>query len=226
MTERPILFSGPMVRAILDGKKTMTRRVVKPQPSAHHWHGSKEYNQRAVLIDTTKGTCLRFSHLLGDREDGNVQYMRCPYGKRGDRLWVRETWCQVDDREFGGQLWIDYRSTPSDDGSHPAGWHNAPDDAQALKWRPSIHMPRSASRILLEITGIRVERLQEITEEDALAEGCEREFKADGSVGWGAGLIEATANFKILWNGINEKRGYSWESNPWVWVIEFKRITP
>ena len=150
MKERPILFSAPMVRAILDGSKTQTRRIIKPQPHAG----------------------VRRSPFVGSGiEDGHGRELRSAYGQTGDRLWVRETFCPVDDRENGGELWCDYRATPRYEASHPAGWENEPDDPMALKWKPSIHMPRWVSRINLEITGVRVERLQDINGADAKAEG-------------------------------------------------------
>src|SRR5574342_440540 len=132
MKERPILFSGPMVRAILEGRKSQTRRVAK-------------------LRSTRRPSGLVVFSL----------HNRCPYGAPGDRLWVRETWCPVDDREEGGKLWVDYRATPRYSAEHPAGWDAAPADIEALKWRPSIHMPHWASRISLEVTDVRCERLQD-----------------------------------------------------------------
>lgn len=204
MKERPILFSGEMVRAILDGRKTQTRRIIKPQP---HW--------------------INDSHSVAHigKKVGNVEYL-CKYGQPGERLWVRETWCEIFDSEFGEEDWIDYRATPrypEDSSLRPAGWDNEP-DGTPLRWKPSIHMPRWASRITLEITGVRVERLQEISEEDAMAEGCDpdclsvKKMYAKNGIFYGA----ARTWFLYLWNSIN---GYeSWNENPWVWVIEFKRI--
>jgi hypothetical protein len=152
--ERPILFSGPMVRAILDGRKTQTRRAIKQCKPA----GDLASEQQEDL------------ELRGWDFYEDIWFPKCPYGRPGDRLWVRETWCQVDDREYGGKLWYDYRATPKYNASHPAGWDNEPEKPEALKWRPSIYMPRAASRITLEITAIRVERLQDLSPEDARAE--------------------------------------------------------
>ena len=177
MKERPILFSGPMVRAILDGRKTQTRRVVKPQPD---W-----IRPRVSDDGIAHGYC----------GSGPTDGIKCPYGTVGDRLWVRESWAKSG--EVGDAT--EYRA----DNPDPIG----------AKWRPSIHMPRWASRIDLEITGIRVERLQEISERDAMAEGCEY---LTNSV--------ARSNFVKLWISINGQD--SWSANPWVWVIEFKRIKP
>lgn len=196
--ERPILFSGPMVRAILDGKKTQTRRVIKPQPLGDYLYLSDINPQYACFT----GSSAR----------------RCPYGKIGDRLWVRETFCIVNDREFGGNLWVDYRATPKYSKEAPAGWENAPNDIAALKWKPSIHMPRKLSRINLEITDIRVERVQTITEEDAKSEGA---FDMNCGI---HGITSYKAGFENLWNEINKKRGYGWDKNPWVWVVTLKRV--
>lgn len=198
MREKPILFSGPMVKAILEGRKTMTRRVVKPQPPdgfIDHKNGSYHYDPCGF---------------------GGV----CPYGKPGDRLWVRETWhgaVDGDEPNYG----IIYK----------ASWPHGPGDAFKRddragryfigstdgKWRPSIFMPRWASRIDLEITDIRVERVNEITPEDAFREGFEL-HDSDPITG-------DVCLFSSLWDSINGKK-YPWESNPWVWVISFKRIKP
>jgi hypothetical protein len=178
MKERGILFSGPMVRAILEGRKTMTRRVVKPQPV--DIHGS-------AFMKTIK----------------------CPYGKPGDRIWVRETFRRED---LGEKVW--YR----------ADWNEK--DAKELfidqsgGWKPSIFMPRWASRITLEITNVRVERLQGISQDDAKVEG------ADG-IDWGhgrdyGGPPDYIGGFKRLWESINGPG--SWTANPWVWVVEFRRV--
>lgn len=180
MKERPILFSTDMVKAILDDKKTMTRRVIK--------HPEKYERIRECDF------C-------------------CPYGKVGQRLWVRETWdsdCTCCNPKCNGVI-------------YKAGYSGVivPD-----KWRPSIFMPRWASRITLEITNIRVERLQEITEKDALAEGVDWysiENKIEGIGRWIEGIGRCQQAFRKLWDSINTKRGYSWESNPWVWVISFRR---
>lgn len=185
MKERPILFSGAMVRAILEGKKTQTRRVCK------------------------------FALPPGRFADSAVMRMfgGCPYGQAGDRLWVRETWasmaennmCHVADDEYV------YRATSPEFGETFEGW----------RWRPSIHMPRAVSRITLEITGVRAERVQEISEEDAQAEGCAG-VAYSGPDG-GDGVLPSW-EYRQLWDSINGKRGFGWDVNPWVWVIEFRRI--
>lgn len=191
--ERPILFSGEMVRAILEGRKTQTRRIVKP----------------ALRNDTE----MRFF------QDEQPTYL-CPYGKAGDLLWVRETWAEICYNECGcdGGECLDHgfvykADTPND--KYPGEWPNEflPEEVPC-RWRPSIHMPRSASRILLEITDVRVERLQDISEEDAKAEGVE----------WMHSLLEPTESFSELWQSINGSE--SWANNPFVWAITFKRIQP
>lgn len=210
--DRPILFSGAMVHAILEGRKTQTRRVIKfarvpYEPDSHNvwkcWNGSP-----------SKGN---WSHQW---QDGDL-VLRCPYGKPGDRLWVRETFIPDPpiDGWSGDISWNGCGRPISGVPEHyrspehcifRASW-----DGSDLKWRPGIHMPRWASRLTLQITKIRAERVQQITNEDAQAEGCD--FR-----------ISKTPNyanaFAILWDSINAKRGFSWEVNPWVWVVEFRRI--
>ena len=181
MKEHPILFSGDMVRAILDGRKTMTRRVCKLD--------------LAVVAPTGK---------IAHSELAMRAIMRkCPYGQPGDRLWVREAFCPD---------WCDHVIYKADGGSAiEAGYTREP------RWKPSIHMPRWTSRITLEITAVRVERLQDITELDSGREGDPKQ-----------GLIASENThidwFKNLWDSLNSGRGYGWDVNPWVWVIEFKRI--
>ena len=208
MKERPIIFNSDMVRAILDGRKTQTRRIVKPQPTVEI-----KYREYLAVVDGKK--------------------IKCPYGAPGDRLWVREAFCVVDDREFSGDVdeapegavWVDYRATPRyapPDVAYPAGWENDPIDAEHLTWRPSIHMPRWASRITLEITNVRVERLQEISEEDCLAEGM-RPFDPTSKLDQVFSDLTPQDKFSALWDSINGKRA-PWESNPWCWVTEFKKV--
>jgi hypothetical protein len=197
--ERPILFSGPMVPALLDGTKTQTRRVVK----AKH---------------------LPFvENLLGAFLDGRWNQRPLPYGQPGDRLWVRETHRKVIG-QTGAWIETDYRAT------YTHGDRLGDVVGKPAKWTPAIHMPRDASRILLEVTELRVQRLQEISEDDAIAEGVERageRFKGylplvhDGKV---HDLALAKSSYSQLWESINGPG--SWAANPWVWVIEFKRVTP
>ncbi|MEH9283688.1 hypothetical protein [Klebsiella quasipneumoniae] len=207
MTERGMIFNAEMVRAILDGRKTQTRRPVK-----------------FPVHDKNLGCELAGNELAGELSAGN--YLNSAFGKPGDRIWVRETFCPVDDTQYGGEKWVDYRATPRYEASHPADWDSAPNDAEALKWRPSIHMPRWASRILLEITDVRVERLNAISEEDARAEGI-----IDGGClncgepepcGCANPEPDATDAFAYLWQSIYGQE--NWNANPWVWVIDFKRV--
>lgn len=215
--ERPILFSGEMVRAIIDGRKTQTRRIMKVQPPGEGFQLSRlvESSDRADRKNEGKLHWIKLSENGLRIVDSHNVYFNCPYGKVGDGLWVRETFCKVDDREFGDDIWFDYRATHKYAESHPAGWDNEPRNPWALKWKQSIHMPRSASRILLEITGVRVERLNDISDADAWAEGVDMTEAlsmpcADG----------AAAAYSALWERINGKG--SWDLNPWVWAIEFK----
>lgn len=194
MKERPILFNGEMVKAILDGRKTQTRRVIKPQPDhfgkedgedSWHWNGWRWQDKPGIP-------------LKGPDED-------CPHGQPGDRLWVRETWaCSHLYDQFPPRLIpLDARFA-----------YAATEHIGGLIKRPSIHMPQWASRILLEIESVRVERLNAITADDCRAEGTEDD-KNDGLV---------RLRFSQLWTGINEKRGFAWHVNPWVWVITFRRV--
>lgn len=205
MKERGMIFNGEMVQAILDGRKTQTRRPVK-----------------FPVHDKNLGCELAGNELAGELSAAN--YLNSEFGKPGDRIWVRETFCPVDDTQYGGERWVDYRATPKFEASHPAGWDSAPNDAEALKWRPSIHMPRWASRILLEITDVRVERLNSISQEDAQAEGMEltgwRPTYSDPDSGGEAST--PYDNFAQLWESIYGEE--SWKANGWVWVISFKRV--
>jgi hypothetical protein len=189
MKERPILFSGAMVRAILEGRKTQTRRLAKYIPA----------------LGRPEDWCHKFGCGF-DPIAGNVDYW-CPYGQIGDRLWVRETWA-IGDRDND----VLYAADPSwnvDGVAVPPPVNKG--TVHAGNWRPSIHMPRWASRIALEVTGVRVERLNMITAGDAEAEG------VDAST---CGNIE---EYQRLWDSINTKRGYEWAKNPWVWVVEFRK---
>jgi len=201
MKERPILFNGAMVRALLDGTKTQTRRVVKPQPSAS--------SDSAIL---GPDSVWRFSHpTLRGPVSHATDDVRCPYGQPGDRLWVRETWTHPLHH------------------SHPIALYRATDESAALahldfdRWIPSIHMPRWASRITLEVTDVRVERLNDCSEMDAMAEGMPFNASAVGTPTPGARPgPSAIAAYRGLWESINGAG--SWELNPWVWVLGFKRL--
>ena len=205
--EHPILFGGEMVRAILEGLKTQTRRVIKPQP------------KHIQMLSDGK---IETSHDGGF--DNDVQYIKCPYGKPGDRLWVRETWAVGKDFNNlkPSKLWkgdIESRLAVCYEADNDCIWN----EYDHGKIRPSIFMPRWARRNTLEITGIRVERVQDISYVDSTKEGLiipaalkhRSEFYPGGPY---------RAPFKTLWDSINAKRGYGWKENPWVWVVEFKVI--
>lgn len=199
MSERPILFSGPMIRAILEGRKTQTRRVVKKQPK----EGERLTAQFFARVN-------------------------CPFGHPGDRLWVRETWammCRVADPdcycEDEAQHYFEYRADTGN--KRPGDWPDPEDEEfqDAPRWRPSIHMPRRACRIFLEISEVRVERLLEICEEDAKKEGYPTVPSPSTLTESGMKWMKPKDWFHEQWARIY---GYHCESNPWVWVIEFKPL--
>ncbi|OLU31511.1 hypothetical protein BVH03_08550 [Pseudomonas sp. PA15(2017)] len=242
--ERPILFSGPMVRAILDGRKTVTRRAVKGLqiPKEDPSMGETRHRWSAVgQRDPRYGFCV-----FGETEEACAmelgEFGACPYGHRGDRLWVREAWSDVnmcgapalayradeDVRDLmGEELFLD------DDGAfnyQDKRWNKYPfcdwyADLHLVRWRPSIHMPRWACRILLEITSVRVERLQDISGDQAEAEGVDsamcRQF-LETSPSRHECKEAVIHGFAGLWASLNGDD--SWHANPWVWVVEFKRI--
>lgn len=260
MKERPILFSGPMVRAILEGRKTQTRRIIKPQPL-----DVVPMRDAANQYTYQFGLCLNYSRVI-------EKMIQSPYGIPGDRLWVRETWNVIkchSSHEYGDCCFFawDWSVAPWDmlcheckalkgcnrpvlayaaDGEdgNPAELYPGLDIRNGrtvktkpeLSWRPSIHMPRKASRIDLLVTNTRVERLQDISIEDAINEGincpvtldepCKRCGSCEGD-DWDS-PIRAQCNprsaFAELWQSINGKRtGCTWDDNPWVWVVEFQR---
>lgn len=193
MKEKPIIFSTEMVKAILDGRKTQTRRVIKPQP----------VNCGIVFPQGLSRNFFFQDDYYNEPEHSVGEYRKCPYGFVGDRLWVRETWT--------GDVWCGY--------AYKADGTMLPIDCGEIeftRWKPSIHMPRRVSRINLLVKNIRVERIQGISEEDAISEGCKDYV--------GIYYSSCRHNFINLWNSINEKRGYGWNVNPWVWVIEFSKI--
>ena len=229
MKERPILFSGEMVRAILEERKSQTRRVIKPR---------KPFRTQLSWYGPHPGGGWWGSDGSHDTPAMDRGFP-CPYGAVGDRLWVRETWGigAIEVGPKGPAAYIAYKA----DGTHtpfdyrtdcrkisltskPEVGLHSPDH-----WRPSIHMPRWASRITLEITGVRVEKVQEISERDAEAEGIdcwEDNFFKDYSTNKPSWFRQPIASYQTLWDSINAKRGFGWDSNPWVWVIEFKRVQP
>lgn len=218
MKERPILFSGQMVRAILDGSKTQTRRAVK-HPLAQAANRILSYKEQT-----------EFDCVLKDDSGGIIQ---CHYGKPGELLWVRETFCIESSRDVAydpphsdgrpirhhtddesGAWWEQphYRATD------PAPKLDIGTDEPGCRWRPSIFMPRWASRILLEITAVRVERLQSISGPDCWAEGI-------AHAGWDPDRYGSVVEcYRDLWESINGPG--SWDANPWVWVVEFQRLQP
>jgi hypothetical protein len=221
-----------MVRAILDGRKTVTRRIVKPQPKTY-----RDFLGDGIVFgieDKERPWVLR---CLGS---SNFADLYCPYGRPGDRLWVRETWGYRGAAWTLGEehktVWIEYAADgsqadiqrPKDDESGiPQPRDIRPDEDYVDDYyngyltrywkqnRPSIHMPRWASRITLEVTGVRVERLQDISEADAHAEGIPGDL-LHRAQGW------SPRAFQLLWELINGAE--SWNTNPWVWVVEFRRI--
>ena len=203
MNEKPILFSAEMVRAILDGRKTQTRRVIKPQPP-----------DGFVWCQWAADEAL-FCRSCDDYMGKNGQWIKCPYGQSGDRLWVREAW----------KLWsnatdwyvVTYPATGI--ATHPIRCLR---DLRVLEKRgikAARFMPREFSRITPRVTGVRVERVQEITEDDAKAEGAALAYDGDYSPHQG---FNHRGGFMALWDSINAKRGFSWDANPWVWAVEFE----
>lgn len=217
MKERPILFSGPMVRATLDDRKTQTRRVVTnfPETVSNGYSFDQSTGHIHCHNDYLPPDCQVVPPHY-DAFDPREANFRCPYGEPGDRLWVRETWmhfgnCSTGHEPVRAQVryaadestrlcgeWPDHEAAP-----HRKWWNTG-----RAPWTPGIHMPRWASRITLTVTSVRVERLQAITEEDARAEGC-----------------TSRIDFRHLWDSINGKRpGCAWADNPWVRVVGFERV--
>lgn len=231
MKETPILFSAEMVRAILDGRKNMTRRVIKPQPP--------EYcDYFAIRGDEPE----RFRGYMRPGEPTDFLLPKYPYGQPGDRLWVRETWQELN---IGFYKVVAYKAGCNNDTFDFVHPNNTIEKIKVNTWRPSIHMPKEAARIWLEIDEIRVERVQDITENDAEWEGvggCPYEHRVCNAYGYGhdstcwaegdclnpnkACSKSLREHFRELWDSINAKRGFGWDVNPWVWVIEFHRIFP
>ena len=292
IVERPILFSAEMVRAILDGRKTQTRRVAPIRELNILQHPGDMITWTVSFLKAVKGVLS--SHSGGKFSDLQARSIIAsqfnPYGKPGDTLWVREAWCLTRDTldwETGGEassyewdedLYGDPRQHLSGDQRsgvcaalhYPAdGEDNTPSEMwpciglngkvlrkKEIRWRPSIHMPRWASRITIEVKSVRVERLQDITEDDARAEGCEaRPFPGpwwqgyrdlgDGQTIHQQAIGETAPDWMIEpkqmpptpWLDISARDGFrsiwmglygpdAWDENPWVWVIEFERVKP
>ena len=198
MASKPILFNTEMVRAILDGRKTQTRRVIKDKDITNNFDIDVDGSVYAYI----------------DQETGD-SYPPTAIAKYqvGDILWVRETWSKDENGEY---VYRTNYGTTEDDSFPPS----------MFKWKPSIHMPREAARIFLRVTNVRVERLQEITPKDAWEEGC----RIGNFFPWEKHIPELQQQcrdilFKSLWDGLNAKRGYGWDINPWVWVYEFERVS-
>ena len=228
--EKPILFRGEMVRAILDGRKTQTRRVIKPQPELRANVSVLWWKNDMLVPEST---------------------YRSPYGAPGDRLWVRETWGIFDTEADGEAYAVAYRADDFGGVVGDCKWIEPPKEQQGKyckvvdesgwpycladeRWRSPRFMPRWASRITLEVVSVRVERVQDISEEHARAEGAEpydidRIPESDRFLLDAPCMDEGTPHrngFALLWDSINATRGYSWASNPWVWCVEFRRIAP
>lgn len=235
MKERPILFSAEMVRAILGGRKTQTRRVVSPPPP-------KDWSPMPKLESNTGRQCdAEHCGAWSHEGDADTDIRHCPYGTPGDRLWVRETF--VVESNFNLDSEANY-PPPFNDGrpikreSDPE-WGNYwkqchyratdelpdlidPNTDKQCGWKPSLYMPRWASRLTLEIVKVRVERVQDISGRDVWAEGVDNGASNPAmGVRW-ENMQRMT--FEKLWDSINAKRGFGWNTNPWVWVIEFRRI--
>ncbi|WP_334642217.1 hypothetical protein [Klebsiella aerogenes] len=228
MTERGMIFNGEMVRAIIDGRKTQTRRIVKGTDGAVKFCKEWDINGEEIFVVLGEKDHTGMNPVLGA--------ISCPFGGVGDRIWVRETWSDVNLEGIpavayraDGDVYslMDDESFLDEDGAfnydeprvtkyHFAAWYSDLIGGIEGDWRPSIHMPRWASRILLEITDIRVERLASVSDEDAGKEG----YPADPSPF--GGPMDKWLWFRQLWDGIYPK--HSFKHNPWVWVIEFKRI--
>lgn len=225
MKERPIIFNDDMVRAIRDGRKTQTRRIIKPQPTLSESTGFNWKGYAYGIGSSRKDTVRNFANCL----------KTCPFGQVGDQLWVRETWqgplVDYDDAYSMFKDPTPYQKVENcvyrADGG-PCPEFTDADDELRQGWRPSIHMPRWACRILLEITAVRVERLNEINPNDAAREGLVqlpasgRYCISQGDQYFGGASHDAREVFSWLWASIYGDE--SWNTNPWVWVIEFKRV--
>ena len=231
LPEKPILFSDAMVRAILAGRKTQTRRIVEPQPTVPDPDAIFcAHEDRWFVVNKSNCDVVHPSKSA-------VQRWRCRYGVTGTTLWVREAWTP-DHAAFYPNFpvvhradSIDPRESSKTDEDHPGQvWSPEQKDWYPFKWRPSIHMPRSACRLLLRVKNIRIERLNQISFEDCLAEGIEREGTGRESTYWlpgkiGLPFLRPIFAFEKLWDSINgDDPKTCWKANPWVWRIEFEKI--
>ena len=219
MKSTPILMTGPNVLRILDDSKTHTRRIMKPQPFDGFYFGKNgvAYMYYPLKVNKKTGEAYPGKAVFGVADAD--QDFKCPYGRPGDEIWVKETFAYTDHSINIKPGWV-YRATDPEWGTEGG-----------LKWKPAIFMPRAASRITLKLKAVRVERLQDISEEDAIAEGCKAEMiHAPGCkrTRFDPGLPDcymqsAKMAFRELWESINGSG--SWNSNPWVWVLAFERKT-
>ncbi len=222
---KPIIFSTEMVRAILDGKKTQTRRVIKPQPpeGASPLYGPEWFRP---MIKKASGREHAGPEMWGIFS-GPVEWRtKCPY-QPGDLLYVREAWLEEDGRYFYRADYKDGLVDPCEtlSGGYPSECRYYPECVGCQRtswrppWKPSIHMPRAAARLFLRVKDVRVERLQGITEDDARAESMRPDTPfANMGYQW-----SAKDNFREIWDRLNARRGFPWDANPWVWVVEFER---
>lgn len=214
MKETPILFGTPMVQAILEGRKTMTRRIVKPMRTQIKWLSVSGINKSPAIIQESN----EWWSIKDIVNEGNITSIKCPYGQPCDRLWVRETFQPVNHPELKFRYKADHLNPKS------------------VIWKPSIFMPKAAARIWLEVVQVKVERLQDISREDAEKEGVECKMITSEIfqtyLGYKNYLFaqyddayyfrNPVDSFESLWSSINGEG--TWEENPWVWVIEFKRL--
>lgn len=237
--ERGMIFNAEMVRAILSGQKTQTRRIMKSQPyqsksrKGDYWFSCNKMQSMVHVSDFIPGNSAI--------PDAHEFFSKCcPFGAIGDRIWVRETWMPDAPRdgtwpsvEFYGckgapLSMIPTRFKKPEHCIHRASWCGE----RMIGWKPSIHMPRWASRILLEITNVRVERLNDISEQDAIAEGIDTDWLAESQDNYDCiadhnmtGRLTAKGHFSYLWQSIyGDDKSKCWEKNPWVWCISFRRL--
>lgn len=235
-TERPILFSAPMVRAILDGKKTQTRRVVTPQPSAD-WDGRMLECVWYHPSIERRGQLEPGPEIFGFADDR--EGWKCPYGAPGARMYIKESaWMYCERRPNGTTktgrakwVYVPLESAPvhyAVDGHKPTTAVVHPETKNQWGWRLKVarFLPRWASRITLEVTDLSVERVQHICEADAIAEGFQGRRWDEKQKDYDSSSLSGRDRFRDLWNDLNAPRGFGWKENPWVWVVEFRRVKP